>query len=127
MRSEPRGPLDALEQDIGQSLISLAVRIAEQVLRTTLDAQPQHLLDLVSEIINISPVEDVSLRLRLHPDDLERVQRFLRVDPDTPRYRLLADARITPGGCIAETALGSIDATVETRWERVIAAVGRTP
>jgi flagellar assembly protein FliH len=44
-----------------------------------------------------------------------------------PRYRLLADARITPGGCIAETALGSIDATIETRWERVIAAVGRTP
>lgn len=119
--------LDALEQDVGQSLISLAVRIAEQVLRTTLDTQPQHLLDLVSEIVNISPVEDASLRLRLHPDDLTLVQQFLKTDPDTPRYRLLADERITRGGCIAETALGSIDATIETRWKRVVAALGHTP
>lgn len=119
--------LDTLEQNVGQSLISLAVRIAEQVLRTSLDTHPQHLLDLVSEIINLSPVEDTSLRLRLHPDDLSLVQQFLKLDPDTPRYRLLSDERITRGGCIAETALGSIDATIETRWKRVLAALGRTP
>lgn len=119
--------LDTLEQDVGQSLITLAVRIAEQVLRTTLETQPQHLLDLVSEIVNISPVQDSSLRLRLHPDDLSLVQQFLKLDPDTPRYRLLSDERITRGGCIAETALGSIDATVETRWRRVIATLGHIP
>lgn len=119
--------LHTLEQDIGQSLISLAVRIAEQVLRTTLDTQPEHLLDLVSEIINISPVEDSSLRLRLNPDDLSLVQQFLKQDPDTPRYRLLADERISRGGCIAETGLGSIDATVETRWMRVLETLGHTP
>lgn len=119
--------LDALEQSVGQSLISLAIRIAEQVLRTSLDTQPEHLMDLVSEIINANPVENTSLRLRLNPDDLILVQQFLKLDPDTPRYRLLADERITRGGCIAETGLGSIDATVETRWKRVLATLGRTP
>lgn len=119
--------LRTLEQDVGQSLISLAVRIAEQVLRTTLNTQPEHLLDLVSEIINTNPVEDTSLRLRLNPDDLNLVQQFLKLDPDTPRYRLLADERITRGGCIAETGLGSIDATIETRWKRVLATLGHTP
>lgn len=119
--------LNTLEQGVGQSLISLAVCIAEQVLRTTLNTQPEHLLDLVSEIINASPTEETSLRLRLNPDDLSLVQQFLKLDPDTPRYRLLADERITRGGCIAETGLGSIDATVETRWKRVLATLGHTP
>lgn len=119
--------LRSLEQDVGQSLISLAIHIAEQVLRTTLDTQPEYLLDLVSEIINTHSAEDTSLRVRLNPSDMDLVQQFLKQDPDTPRYRLLADERITRGGCIAETGLGSIDATIETRWKRIIATLGHTP
>ncbi|MBV6273187.1 flagellar assembly protein FliH [Alcaligenaceae bacterium CGII-47] len=119
--------LDTIEQTVGQSLIALAVRIAEQVLRTSLDTQAEHLLDLVSEIINVSPLEDATLRLRLNPDDLLLVQQFLKQDPEAPRYRLIADERITRGGCIADTGLGSIDATIETRWKRVLATLGHTP
>ena len=40
--------------------------------------------------------------------------------------RLLADASIERGGCLAETVLGNIDATLQTRWERVTSALGQT-
>lgn len=118
--------LSTLEQEIGQALISLSVRIAEQVLYTTIDDQPNKILDLVGEIINIAPEHQRLLLLRLNPQDLALVQQFLTQEPSTQPYRLIADERITRGGCIAETALGSIDATLERRWQRVIASLGQS-
>lgn len=116
--------LNTLEQEIGQALISLAVRIAEQVLSTTLDRQPEKILDLVGEIINIAPEHNGLLQLRFNPRDLELIQPFLAQDSSLQPYRLIADECITRGGCIAETTLGLIDATLETRWQRAIATLG---
>ncbi len=118
--------LDRIEQEVGQSVIQLAIRIAEQVLRTHIRDYPNHILDLVREVMQARPEQGAALRLRLHPDDLELVRAFLQQTPDPARYRLSADASITRGGCIAETALGSVDATLETRWRRIIAALGQT-
>ncbi len=118
--------LDRIEQEVGQSVIQLAIRIAEQVLRTHIRDYPNHILDLVREVMQARPEQGAALRLRLHPDDLELVRAFLQQTPDPARYRLSADEGITRGGCIAETALGSVDATLETRWRRIIAALGQT-
>ncbi len=117
--------LDEIEQEVGQSVIQLAVRIAEQVLRTHIRDYPNQILDLVREVMQARPEQGAALQLRLHPDDLELVRAFLKQTPDPARYRLSADASITRGGCIAETALGSVDATLETRWQRIIAALGQ--
>ncbi len=119
------GALWHIEQEVGQSVIQLAVRIAEQVLRTHIRDYPNHILDLVREVMQARPEQSATLRLRLHPDDLELVHAFLQQTPDPARYRLSADESITRGGCVAETALGSVDATLETRWQRIIAALGQ--
>jgi len=117
--------LNRIEEEVGQSVIHLAVRIAEQVLRTHIRDYPNHILDLVREVMQARPEQGAALRLRLHPDDLELVQAFLQQAPNPTSYRLSADESITRGGCIAETALGSVDATLETRWQRIIAALGQ--
>lgn len=119
--------LDTLEQSVGQSLIALSVRIAEQVLRSSLREHPNQILDLVTELLQSEALPESTVQLRLHPDDLVLVQTFLEQDADTARPRLIADERITRGGCILETSHGAIDATLETRWRRVIAALGQTP
>jgi len=38
---------------------------------------------------------------------------------------LFADDTLLPGGCRAETPFGAIDATVQTRWQRVAASLAR--
>ena len=55
---------------------------------------------------------------------MKLVRQYLDKEPGVGLWRLLPDPEITPGGCIAETALGDIDATLETRWKRVTAALG---
>lgn len=119
--------LNGLEAEVGQALIQLATRIAEQVLRSHLRDQPNQILELVQDVLQSAPRQGAAIILRLHPDDLALAQAFLRQNPDLSQYQLVADEQITRGGCIAETPQGSIDATLETRWLRVTAALGKAP
>ena len=40
--------------------------------------------------------------------------------------RLVPDAAVSRGGCIVESEVGVIDASVESRWRRATEAMGRT-
>lgn len=118
--------LGGLEQEIGQALISLATSIAEQVLRSTLESHPEKILDIVGEIVQMHGDSDAVLTLRVHPDDHALVHDHLEQDGALKRWRLLADDTLQAGGCRAETALGAIDATLQTRWRRALGTLGLT-
>lgn len=116
--------LAEIEADVGQALITLAVRIAEQVLHRTLDAEPQTLLALVDDILRLDTGKSAVLQVMVNPQDLTLVRDYLRDNPDTSMWRVLPDESITRGGCKARTALGDIDATLEKRWQRVVSSIG---
>lgn len=116
--------LATMEADMGQALIALAIRIAEQVLRSTLDSHPEKIQDLVHDILQLEAGKDALLKLRVNPADTQLVQQCLDGDPGARHWRLIDDSAIERGGCIAETALGNIDATLQTRWQRVVSSLG---
>lgn len=116
--------VENFEAEAGEALISLALRVAEQVLHSTLNAEPERIVDLVRDVLQVEGSHQGLLRLRLNPDDLELVDRYLQEDGTVSQWRLLADPAIERGGCIVETALGNIDATLQTRWQRVVSALG---
>lgn len=116
--------LHDIEAETGQALIRLAISISQQIIRSTLNAEPEKILDTVRDILQLEAGHDGLLRLRVHPDDLSLVQPYLADDPAARHWRIQADSTVERGGCIAETALGSIDATLQTRWQRVVASLG---
>ncbi|SHI19009.1 flagellar assembly protein FliH [Pollutimonas bauzanensis] len=116
--------LASIEAEMGQALISLSIRIAEQVLRSTLDAHPEKILDLVRDITHLDSSKEAMLKLRVNPADLDLVDQYLQHDIGVNHWRLLADESIERGGCLAETVLGNIDATLQTRWQRVTSTLG---
>jgi flagellar assembly protein FliH len=116
-----------MEEVMGQALIALSIQIAERVLHGTLDSQPEKMLDVVRDIIRLEGEKEAALTLRVHPADEALVRQYLESEPAATHWRLRADETIARGGCIAETVLGSIDATLQTRWERVTAALGAKP
>jgi len=40
-------------------------------------------------------------------------------------WKILEDTRMARGGCRVETANSQIDATLPSRWQRVLAAIGQ--
>ncbi|WP_435956319.1 flagellar assembly protein FliH [Bordetella bronchiseptica] len=115
-----------LEDNMGQSLLTLALDIAGQVLRTTLAEHPETMVAAVREVLHINPATGAAMRLWVHPDDLELVRTHLADELNEANWRLQADESITRGGCRTETAYGDVDATLQTRWRRVAASLGRS-
>src|SRR5690606_5249296 len=116
--------IEQLEESTGEALVNLAVSIARQVIRSTLKSEPERILDVVREVMQVDGSPQGILKLRLNPADLELVDQFLEKDGTVTHWRLQADMSIDRGGCIAETALGNIDATLQTRWQRVVSTLG---
>lgn len=118
--------IGSIEAEMGQALIALAINIAEQVLRSTLAEQPDKILDLVRDIVLADLDKDAVLQLRVNPADLALVEEYLAADPGIKNWRINGDETIERGGCMAETELGNIDATLQTRWRRVVSSLGQT-
>jgi len=118
--------LEAMEAEAGAALVDLAIAIARQVLRGTLAESPEAIQSVVHEILQMDAAKGAEiLLLRLNPADHALVGQYLSDHPGAGAWSLLADAAIQRGGCIAETNLGSIDATLQTRWKKIMEALER--
>jgi len=62
--------------------------------------------------------------LRLHPDDLALVTGAAADTIAARGTRLVGDATLARGGCLVESDIGLVDATIEERWRRAAAAIG---
>ncbi len=126
LSSSAAASLAQLEEKMGQALVTLALDIAGQILRTTLAEQPESMLHAVREVLHTPPSgQGGVLRLWVHPQDLELVRLHLADELRDGNWRVLADESISRGGCRAESPFGDIDATLQTRWRRVAASLGR--
>ncbi len=115
-----------MEEQMGQSLITLALDIAAQVLRGELAEHPESMLHAVREVLHLNPAAPQGvMRLWVHPEDIELVRLHLADELKDANWRVLADESIERGGCRAESPYGDIDATLNTRWRRVAASLGR--
>ena len=71
---------------------------------------------------------NVQIGLGPHPgrDLIEGPQPMVGDDLQIAGWRIRTDPSITRGGCQVHAASGALDATLETRWARVTAALGRS-
>lgn len=113
-----------MDQEMGQSLIQLATRIAEHVLQSTIKAEPGRIRDLVAEVLRSDPGDTSALELTLHPDDISLVREFLIEQGEPRAWRLQEDAQLQRGECRVRSSYGDIDATFATRWKRALASLG---
>lgn len=116
--------LAEIDQGIADQLLALAIGIAEQVLRQSLRLRPELLLPVVKEAIATLHPHHGQLLLFVHPDDAEVVRVQLGDQIVHSNWRILEDADLSAGGCRVELGASEVDATVETRWRRVIEAIG---
>ena len=110
------------DQEVGESLVQLALELARQVVRRELKTQPQSLLDVVREALTQLPHQHVNIHV--HPDDAALVRTHLADQVMHAGHRVREDATLTRGGCRLDVSGTQVDATVETRWKRVVESLG---
>lgn len=116
--------LDAAEQVAARGMLDLACELARQVLRHEISTNPNALLPVIREALTPLIADSKSAVLKLHPLDMDMLQDVLRADYPNLPLTLLADASISRGGCLVQSAGTQIDGTLEKRWARAVGQLG---
>lgn len=109
--------LSELEADA----LELVLALERRVVGYEIQKSREPVRNVISEAMTM--IKDrKGLRVRVSPEDegyfkqaADGFVEKLGVD-----IELMGDPGITPGGCVVETAIGSVDAGVETRWNAVV-------
>jgi flagellar assembly protein FliH len=119
--------LKEVDQRIAEQLLATAVEIASQIMRQSLRIKPELLLPVVREAISTLHLHHAHPALFVHPDDAGLVRSQLGDQLAHANWRIIEDNTLTPGGCRVEQGASVVDATLETRWRRVIESIGISP
>lgn len=118
--------LQAIDQQVSEELLAVAVEIAGQVLRQSLRLKPELLLPTVREAVAALPLHHGHPALFLNPEDAVLVRTHLGEQLAHNGWRILEDSHMQRGGCRVESGASEVDATLQTRWHRVLDAIGAT-
>lgn len=116
--------LDSLEQQLAGRIAGVALELARQVVRAELHQNPEVVVDVSEQALSALLTSARQIVLRLNPEDFSLSQGQLSDVMEARGARLVADPAITRGGCLVESDIAVVDATVEARWERAAAAMG---
>ena len=116
--------LDALQRQMAQTLCTSATRIARQAVRSELQMRPELIAIVAQEALDTLVLSARHITLRVHPDDHPLVAAGAGDLLDARSARLVADPTIARGGCVVESDIGVIDASLDTRWRRAAASLG---
>ena len=105
-----------------RSLIDLACRIANRIVRQEISKQPEITLTWIRESLELAGAA-AEISLHLHPQDVSTLrnqvdQLVKTLNPAAPA-RIVADETISVGGCRVESEFGTIDQQLETQLNRL--------
>ncbi|MDQ6628939.1 MAG: FliH/SctL family protein [Pseudomonadota bacterium] len=121
------GQLDALQAEMAQAVAATAVSLAAQILRGELVQNPAVAARVAEEALEALLLNARHITLRVHPDDQALVAEGAADIIAARGARLIADASVSRGGCLVDSDIGSIDASLETRWRHAVAKLGFAP
>jgi len=109
-----------------QEILTLVTAMVERLVHHEVSVNPLVIKACLKEAMNFV-VQNSLVRVHLHPDDLQRVKEATLVDPtffsQAGQVQLVEDPLISQGGCRLSGGFGEVDATLETRRERLLSAV----
>ncbi|HMV00481.1 MAG TPA: flagellar assembly protein FliH [Rhodocyclaceae bacterium] len=121
------GSLAEFDQTLADDVLALAVELAGQVLRRSLAVDSDALVPVVREALAALPMHHGHVVVHVHPDDGASLRSHLGETFAHTGWQIVDDREISPGGCFLKAGSSEVDATLETRWKRVLEAIGAAP
>lgn len=119
--------LETMDQSVADQLLGLAVEIAAQLTRSAISVKTDVLLPVIREAISTLPLHHSHIVLRMHPSDAANVRELLGEEFSQTGTQILEVPEMSPGGCLLQAGASEVDATMETRWKRLLETIGTEP
>ena len=118
-------PLDDLDEKVTDQLFHLAMTVTGQLIRRELHVEPGEVVAVVREAMASLPIAERKINIYLHPEDAILVRDALSLshDDESQPWKVNEDPLLSRGGCRLQAGQSFIDASVETRLNRIIATL----
>lgn len=116
-----------MDQTIADQVLDLALEVASQVIRGTITTRSETLLPVIREAISALPLHHSHIMLHINPTDSTVIREHVGEQLTQTGVQIVDDVTISQGGCTLKAGASEIDATLETRWKRVLEAIGSEP
>ena len=116
-------PLERYDDETAAEMANLALVVGAQLARRELSIDARQVLSIIRECIDSLPSAVRVVRIRLAPADASVLRESLHPDSEPCEVQVVADPRITRGGCIVEADASRIDAQFESRVAAAVATV----
>jgi flagellar assembly protein FliH len=116
-----------LDQHVSEQLLAVALEVATQVLRGAISTRPELLLPVIREAVSALPLHHAHVALRMNPADAVIIREQIGEQLSQTGAQIIDDLAVSPGGCHLTAGASEVDATIETRWKRVLESIGVTP
>lgn len=119
-------PFADMDEMVVEQLSGLSIAIAKQLIRRELHLEPGQVVAVVREAMAELPIGSRNVAIHLHPEDATLIRDAFSLSEDGQQsverlWRIIEDPVQTRGGCRITSENSLIDATVEARFNRVIA------
>jgi flagellar assembly protein FliH len=114
------------EQRLADEVLDLALLFARQIAGQAVAIKRELVLPVVATALAQLPQATRHIELHLDPADVALVRSVIPADHAGPPIAIVADPRVGPGGCLVDTDQASVDATLGSRWRRLLGSLGRT-
>ncbi|MCE5198757.1 MAG: FliH/SctL family protein [Armatimonadota bacterium] len=123
--AERQAVLDQIEPEV----LNLCKDIVEKVIRHEIKSNPQVLIRVIKSCLR-RVKDSADARIKVNPAELAVVKaqrdELMSIADGIKTLSIIDDRRISPGGCVIETAAGDFDAKIETQIDRVNKKLGDT-
>lgn len=116
--------LTGIDGEVTEELLALSIEVARQMVRRNLRQDRKVIVDIVKEALQQLPQNHAMIHL--HPEDATLVREYLGEQLAHVGNRVIEDDRVSRGGCRIEASGSQIDATVQTRWRRILENLSRS-
>ncbi len=121
---EMKSARQSLLKNWEENIMQISAAIAYQTILREPTIMKEAPLELLREALELA-MNCASLKIRMNPNDVKELSNQIRVvleeTGNIAKSEVVADPKITRGGCLVETTLGIVDERLESRLERIVA------
>ena len=105
-----------------RQIIDIAMTITRKILVREVDENPMVVLPIVTAALD-KVRDQEQIKIRIHPEDYDLVLQARRdlqiLVGHEQALQIVSDQTVSQGGCIIETAYGSVDARIDTQLDTI--------
>ena len=118
------GGIAEIESAMADRLLDLTAALATRIACREISLTRERIEPVLADALKLIAGACRQLEVTAHPADCEAIDAWLRPQCGDGTLAIRADPSVAPGGCVLRAGDAVLDATLQTRIARTLAAVG---